>query len=497
MTLPRRRGACPALSVPMETGDGLLVRLTPWDGALSPVALAGLAAAAQTFGNGLLEVTARGNLQLRGLRAATIGPLNRAVDALGIRAREGLALDVSPLAGLDAQEHADARPLADAVRAGIAALGIGGRLGPKVSVVIDGGGSVSLDALPADIRLKARDDGAWDLALAGSAQAATALGHIDHRDAADSVVALLTQLATHGPAARMADFLRGGRVAALASILPALSWLPRKVVPSPACGGGLGRGNWRGMDNPDYAEAPASAPSPALPRKRERELGMHGGSISLRDPPTPSIPLHPLADGTLALAIALPFGVADAGMMIALADAAAHHGARDLRPAPPRMIVAVGLSREGAAALARDAEQLGFIIDPADPRRSVMACPGAPACASGRIAARAMAPEIAAMLAPLLDGSVTVHVSGCAKGCARPAAATLTIVGRDAQGMDSPVGLVRQGNAGSPPDAVLKPQALMPAFARIAELAAERRTGESGAQFLSRLDLAALLEPSA
>ena len=31
-----RRGACPSLSAPMVTGDGLLVRLIPRDGALQP-----------------------------------------------------------------------------------------------------------------------------------------------------------------------------------------------------------------------------------------------------------------------------------------------------------------------------------------------------------------------------------------------------------------------------------------------------------------------------
>ena len=33
-----RRGACPALSAPMHTGDGLLVRLNPVAGGLSPKA---------------------------------------------------------------------------------------------------------------------------------------------------------------------------------------------------------------------------------------------------------------------------------------------------------------------------------------------------------------------------------------------------------------------------------------------------------------------------
>ena len=66
-----RRGACPALSAPMQTGDGLLVRLNPVAGGLPPKLLIGLAESALKRGNGIMEVTARGSLQIRGLTAAS------------------------------------------------------------------------------------------------------------------------------------------------------------------------------------------------------------------------------------------------------------------------------------------------------------------------------------------------------------------------------------------------------------------------------------------
>jgi precorrin-3B synthase len=62
-----------------------------------------------------------------------------------------------------------------------------------------------------------------------------------------------------------------------------------------------------------------------------------------------------------------------------------------------------------------------------------VACAGAPTCASAHIASRALAPAIAAQIAPRVDG--LIHVSGCAKGCAHPGAAALTLVGT-ARGCD-------------------------------------------------------------
>ena len=52
----------------MLTGDGLLARLRVAGGRLTPMQLGAIAALAREHGNGLLEITARGNLQVRGLR---------------------------------------------------------------------------------------------------------------------------------------------------------------------------------------------------------------------------------------------------------------------------------------------------------------------------------------------------------------------------------------------------------------------------------------------
>jgi precorrin-3B synthase len=61
------RGWCPTVHAPMPSGDGLLVRIKPFGGRLSAAALRAVAAAVEAYGNGVVELTGRGNLQVRGV----------------------------------------------------------------------------------------------------------------------------------------------------------------------------------------------------------------------------------------------------------------------------------------------------------------------------------------------------------------------------------------------------------------------------------------------
>jgi precorrin-3B synthase len=94
-------------------------------------------------------------------------------------------------------------------------------------------------------------------------------------------------------------------------------------------------------------------------------------------------------------------------------------------------LLIVGLAEQATRKFVRDAVRLGFIIDSGDPRRRVIACSGAPICASGYVATRALAPAIADSVAPSPNGTL-IHLSGCAKGCAYSGKATLTVVGTPA-----------------------------------------------------------------
>jgi precorrin-3B synthase len=437
MSAPLPRGACPGLSAPMPTGDGLLVRLAPTE-AMPVDAFIGLSAAARRHGNGIIEVTARGSVQVRGLTPRSAPLFAADVARLGILASDGLPVLTNPL--LDEPDAAiDAGPLAADLRGALAATQIA--LAPKVSVVIDGGGALHLDAHSADIRLRAAGPAGasqWHLALharralplpergrleegvAGHGCGASGsaadphpppeegggspwLGAVAPERAVGIVVAILREIAVLGPHARAADLLRSHGVDGLRAQFG--------IVPAP------------------------------VPERR---------------PPAQMIGRHALRDASLALGIALPFGHAEADALAELGRRASLHGARAIRPAPDRALMLTGVPQSHAAGLAAAAADLGFIVDADDPRRRIAACPGAPACASGFIPARELAAALAPRLVRLREG-VGLHISGCAKGCAHPAPAALTVVG-DTQGC----GIIRDGTARATPVRHIAPAELVP-----------------------------------
>src|SRR5262245_62112743 len=98
------KGWCPGALRPMPSGDGLIVRIRPFCGALSLMQAAGLAELAARLGNGHIDLTRRANLQIRGLAEDRLPELHRTLRELGLIDRDAETearrnLMVSPLAG--------------------------------------------------------------------------------------------------------------------------------------------------------------------------------------------------------------------------------------------------------------------------------------------------------------------------------------------------------------------------------------------------------------
>jgi precorrin-3B synthase len=380
----------------MQTGDGLLARLVVSE-PMSPDTFDKVCEAAETHGNGIIEVTQRGNLQIRGLTESSAPIFADSVSSLETGAGGRPPLLTSPLLGLGADEPLDSTPVVSALQTMLQTLRTElESLGPKVSVLIDGGGKLHLDAVSADIRLVATSNSLFQLSLAGDSRTAAFVGYVSMNRVAASVGDLLCLIARQGRQARARDLVTRLR----------------------------------------FGSAP--------PNER---------------PPSEPVGIHLLKDQSVARGFALPFGHSTAAALRLFARAAADHGATSIRPAPGRSLLAIGLSNSRANELREPAVRAGLIAEPDDERRHVVACAGAPACASARLPTRELAPEVARAARNLVGTSDVVHLSGCIKGCAHSSAAAITVVGPDQ--------IILNGFASDTPHATISPAGLVADIERL------------------------------
>jgi precorrin-3B synthase len=431
------KGWCPGALRPMPTGDGLLVRVRISAGRLSLDQAEALASCARDCGNGTIEVSSRGNLQLRGVAEAKLNELQarlaaeRLIDAdpATERVRNVVA---SPLSDVDPQAFLDVTRIAASLEARLAIDENLRVLPGKFGFVIDAGGRWPLGDVEADMRFEAfrgRDGVRFAVWLMGEAhpQPLRARGR-EGRGAA----------AAYSPPRSCAEGSGVGPAAEYAIVGP--------------------------HNLPDAAARLARAfltlagPERDAPRRMRELVQRHGSAAifaaaglaadAVIAPPraeAPSATVGVLALGERAgVGAAPPFGRMRADTFAELVRGARAERASGLRLTPSRTIVAVGLEPSRAPQLAKQLAALGFIVAPDDPRLGVVVCPGAPACAQAVADVQADAREFAELLPRA--GGILLHVSGCAKGCARASPAPLTLVANPG-GYD----LVIDGRAGEAP----------------------------------------------
>ena len=387
MSGPLRRGWCPGALRPMAARDGLIVRLRPTGGILPAATARAIATHAERWGNGALDLTARANLQLRGIAERALPELQAALSDLDLldasAAGEAVRNVVaSPLAGLGA--NPDIRPLVAALEARLATDPALHALPTKFGFLVDDGSTPSLASVEADVRFTWAN-GAFAIGLGGTQATAVTVGSCDAGDLvphAAAIAGAALGLFARTEARRMRGLLDAFGVDAVAR----------------ACGG-----------------MPATSASDA-----ERRVDVVGRRTF---------------DGVPTLGLAAPYGALDAAMLRRAADLAARTPLAELRLTPWRTILIPGFE-------ASMPDAAGFIGDGDDPRLAVSACVGRDGCARGTTGTRADA----TVLAAALPAGASLHVSGCAKGCAKAAPSTLTLVGRDGS-----YDLVRDGRAGDTP----------------------------------------------
>jgi precorrin-3B synthase len=396
------KGWCPGALRPMLSGDGLIVRVRTRCGMFSLDELVVLAEAARRFGNGHIDVTRRANLQIRGISEAFLPGLRDVIGGLGLLdpTPEGEAvrnLMISPLAGIDPAEVLDVRGIASELARLLVSEQAIWALPSKFGFIVDGCGTLTLADERADIRIAAVRNGAIPAVAVG----------------------LDTQFGI--------DWLGSASPAAAAAAAMEIAHAFLKVVSN---------GTRRRMHDLS-AEGLASLRSAMGPRLNPLTLNPRKPGVSLDR----RVGLLDLGSGQFAVGIAAPFGRVETDQLRKLAGEIAAFGVKEIRLSPWRILYAEVRSASAGQAILDAATGDGLIADPNDPLLRIEACPGAPACRSTSLDTRGDARRLAALL-PRLCFEGTIHVSGCAKGCAKSGAADLALVG--AEGL---YGIVRNGTA--------------------------------------------------
>lgn len=353
MSAPVIQGWCPGALRPMLSGDGLVVRIRPRGGRLSGDQVAGIAALSAQHGNGLIDLSARANLQIRGVSDGNHDALMTGLLALGLldqtaeaEARRNIL--VTPFW----QDGDGAQQIAEGLAQALAATDAPDLPG-KFGFAVDTGAVPVLRAASADI-------------------------HIEQ--------------GLSGLICRADGALSGETVTAETAVAEAMR-LARWFIDS----GGAANGRGRMAAHLGGAEKFSSENfSPPMPGRHE-----------------------------LGYLVGLEFG------QIAAATLA---GLGAMRLTPWRMLLLEGVDHAP--------ELPGLIARADDPLLRVVACTGAPGCPQGVQPTR----KLARALAPHVSKGEVLHISGCAKGCAMPNAAAMTLVGQS-----DGFGFVPMGLAGDTP----------------------------------------------
>ncbi|MFI6865570.1 precorrin-3B synthase [Nocardia sp. NPDC050406] len=377
--------SCPGVLRLHEAADGPLARIRVPGGRLEPEQLLALAEAARDLGDGTIELTSRGNVQLRQVRDAAA--LERRLDAAGLlpsatheRVRNIIA---SPLSGRIGG-WSDVHGLVPALDAGLRADARLADLPGRVLFTLDDGrGDVS--GLGADIGVHAVDEHEYALLLGGTDSGL--------RVPAEHTVEVMLSAAR--------GFLE------------------------------LRDGQWRLHEIPD---------GPATLAERLRAAHPHlTVAEALELPARQDIPIGWLQQGddrvTLGAGVRLGSLAARTAEFVAAIE-------RPIYLTPWRTLVITDLDEWTAEQVVRVLAPMGLIFDATDPWLQVTACAGQPGCAKSHTDVRADAAEAVESGRVLPSGTaqpahgipaeevVAVgrqHWSGCDRRCGRPRGAVTDI----------------------------------------------------------------------
>jgi ferredoxin-nitrite reductase len=397
---------CPGLFSPTSAQDGILSRIRVPGGILSGVQCEAIATLSDQYGNGLVQVTNRANLQLRGLETKlpsdALGQLQAVALAAPVPELDGIRnVMISPTAGIDPQALLDTRPLVQEWNRTLISRPDFAVFSPKFSVCFDGGEGVGVGDRPHDIaliatKIEGRLQFRLHLSMGERGEAPQDVGvSVKEGDA----IALLTALAevyrdyilqqsSHRKPPRLRMLLKDWGVERYLKTVRQQINLPLKTETK----------NWHRLNPIPYAH-----------------LG-----------------IHPQRQTDLSyVGIGLPLGQLQTQQLRALAHLSAQYGDGSLRLTPWQTVIIPNVLTAQGAQVQQQIEVVGLQTCATHPSSAMVACSGTSGCSAAVADTQRHAQVLMAHLGRslVLDCPINIHFSGCDKSCAQHQAGDITLVG--------------------------------------------------------------------
>ncbi|WP_081497178.1 precorrin-3B synthase [Phyllobacterium sp. YR531] len=400
-----RRCACPGLFRMAQARDGGICRVKLTFGQLTSDQARGIADASEQFGNGIIDVTNRANVQIRGVQPHNEDALIDSLLGLGLGPLTDKGDDVrnvmiSPFAGAD-KTRVDIRPLATSILRELQTSPIYQTLSPKFCIFVDGGENIAMVTHPHDVWLSPINPG--DLA----SDYAFGIAGVPPVDTSDlSTLGMVSANQTFKLVTAILDlFIEWNRDHPEASRL-------RHMLAD------IGKEKFVDLIKQKLAISLQAARVREWRRTSPKENG-HLGIVR-----TPNLE-HCTVGAMPSL------GRLNPDMLRNLASIADRYSSAALQLTPWQSILFSGVANEHATAACDALRVLGLSTSSLEPLATMISCSGAAGCKSALASTQLDGIRLAALLAGKAD-IPQIHLTGCSKSCASPLAKPVTLVATSA-----------------------------------------------------------------
>ncbi|MGY6118918.1 precorrin-3B synthase [Paraburkholderia strydomiana] len=458
-----RPSACPGLLRIVAARDGGICRIKLPGGELSAAQAEAIANASAQHTAGVIELTNRANLQLRGVRAgheaalvatlidAGLGP-SAASGSAGAggsaptdsveddhdhghdrdRDRNAHALDaaaaddvrnvmISPTAGRDPCALFDTRPLCTALLTLLQSEARFAALSPKFALLVDGGERLARVDHPHDVWLAAAQDSAGAVRFVfGLAGCPT----VDANASANTHIG--GKSPSSGNAANSSERLHADATGALASVLPSqVPALVRALLHTFLDLAAADATRMRHLLDTHSADAILQHAQTYVDFPLTRDATLAGWRRSTTADASLRLGAHEQrAADTWHAGGQPPLGRIDAATLHGLAALAQQHGDGTLRITPWQSVLLPDIRTLSVPVVLAALNALGLACDCAEAITHLIACAGSTGCAKSLADTKADALN----LAKRLPAGVDVHLSGCPRSCAAAHCAPFTML---------------------------------------------------------------------